>query len=81
MGCIYTRCIGTLSAKGKYVLPFDGDDMFLNDDAFKILYHEIEANKVDILYFRGISVYNFNDFLNLRNLQKFRSFTEKTFLS
>ena len=81
MGILYSRCIGTLAAKGKYILPLDNDDMFLNNDVFKIVYDEIEINKVDILYFRGISVWNFNDFLNVRNLYQFRSFTEKAFLS
>ena len=81
MGILYSRSIGTLSAKGKYILPLDNDDMFLNNDVFKIIYHEIEINKVDILYFRGISVWHFSDFLNLRNLYHFRSFTEQTFLS
>jgi hypothetical protein len=38
-------------------------------------------NKVDILYFRGISVFNINDFLNARNLFHFRLFKEKVFLS
>lgn len=80
MGILYSRSIGTLSAKGKYILPLDNDDMFLNNDVFKIVYNEIEMNKVDILYFRGISVFNFNDFLNIRNLYQFRRFKENAFL-
>ena len=64
MGILYSRSIGTLAAKGKYILPLDNDDMFLNNDVFKIIYNEIEKNKVDILYFRGISVWNFNDFVS-----------------
>jgi glycosyltransferase involved in cell wall biosynthesis len=81
MGTLYSRCIGTLLSKGKYVIPLDNDDMFLNNDVFKIVYNEIEINKVDILYFRGISVWHFNNFLNARNLHQFRSFKEKAFLS
>ena len=36
MGTLYTRCIGSLSAKGKYIYPLDNDDMFLDRD---ILYN------------------------------------------
>ena len=32
LGTLYTRCIGTLAAKGKYIFPLDGDDIFLDKD-------------------------------------------------
>ena len=32
MGILYTRCIGTLAAKGKYIFPLDNDDLFLVND-------------------------------------------------
>ena len=38
MGTLYTRCIGTLAAKGRYIFPLDGDDMFLDKDIVKNVY-------------------------------------------
>lgn len=28
MGILYSRCIGVLNAKGKYIVPLDHDDFF-----------------------------------------------------
>ena len=38
-GTLYTRCIGTLAAKGKYIFPLDGDDMFLDKDIIRNIYN------------------------------------------
>ena len=55
MGTLYTRCIGTLSAKGKYIFPLDNDDMFLDKDVFyKIAIKTAEKYDFDIVEFRGI---------------------------
>ena len=56
MGILYSRCIGTLSARGKYILPLDNDDMYLNDDVFDEIYKEAYSNNIDIIRFNGISV-------------------------
>ena len=56
MGILYSRCIGTLSARGKYILPLDNDDMYLNDDVFDVIYKEAYSNNIDIIRFNGISV-------------------------
>ena len=42
MGILYSRCIGVLSAKGKYIVPLDHDDFFFDDDVFEFIYEEIE---------------------------------------
>ena len=34
MGILYTRCIGVLNSKGRYIFPLDNDDMFLDNDVF-----------------------------------------------
>ena len=55
MGTLYTRCIGTLSAKGKYIFPLDNDDMFLDKDVFhKVAIETAEKYGFDIVEFRGI---------------------------
>ena len=38
MGLLYTRCIGTLTAKGNYIFPLDGDDMILDKDIINKIY-------------------------------------------
>ena len=42
MGILYSRCIGVLNSKGKYLLNLDQDDMFLDINLFKELYHKAE---------------------------------------
>ena len=34
MGTYFSRSIGTLSARGKYIFHLDNDDMLLNEDSF-----------------------------------------------
>ena len=61
-GMLYTKTKGVLKAKGKYVMLLDVDDIFLQKDAFTILYLESEKNNLDILGFGGIiSTYNIEE--------------------
>ena len=53
-GTLYSRCIGTLQAKGKYIVPLDNDDLFMNGDIFYIAFNEAEIGKYDILDFNAI---------------------------
>ena len=39
LGTLYTRCIGTSAAKGKYIFPLDGDDIFLDKDIIRNIYN------------------------------------------
>ena len=54
MGIIYSRCIGTLAAKGKYIFPLDNDDMFLDEDVFQTITNIAEKGFFDIVEFKGI---------------------------
>ena len=56
-GTLYSRCVGVLEAKGKYILTIDNDDMFSENDVFDILYEQTEEEKFDIISFRGFEVY------------------------
>ena len=40
MGTLYSRSIGALEAKGKYITTIDNDDFFLINDLFDTLYNE-----------------------------------------
>ena len=58
LGLLHTRCIGTLLSKGQYILPLDGDDLFLNCDTLSLLNQEIDKLNVDIIKFRAIETFN-----------------------
>ena len=55
MGTLYARCVGTLSAKGKYIIPMDADDMFLNKDVFDVLINIEMKSNFDIIIYNSIS--------------------------
>jgi len=54
MGLLHSRCIGSLAAKGKYILPMDSDDMFLDNDVFSILTNSISKGNFDIIIYNSI---------------------------
>ena len=53
-GMLYTKTKGILSAKGKYILLLDEDDIFIQRDAFSTLYQQAEKNNLDLLGFKLI---------------------------
>ena len=53
-GTLYSRCIGVLESKGKYIFPLDNDDMFFDDDVFYTITKEAESNNYDIVGFKAI---------------------------
>ena len=63
MGTLYTRCIGSLSAKGKYIYPLDNDDMLLDRDIlYNITFEIAEKNDFDIVEFRAIETHGLHNF-------------------
>ena len=54
MGILYSRSIGALSAKGKYIFPLDNDDMFLDYDVFDTIYNIAENDNFDIVEFKAV---------------------------
>ena len=60
MGTLYSRCIGTLHAKGKYIFPIDNDDMFADKDVFEVVLDEAINNNFDIVKFRAFGGYGIN---------------------
>ena len=55
MGVLYSRSIGVLSSKGKFIFTLDNDDLFLNYDVFDTITRIGEEGKFDIVEFKGIS--------------------------
>ena len=54
MGILYSRSIGALSAKGKYIFPLDNDDMILDKDVFDTILNISQKGNFDIVEFKGI---------------------------
>jgi len=54
MGILYSRCIGVLNSKGKYILNLDHDDMFFDEDVFNKLYQTAEKGNFDIVSFMEV---------------------------
>ena len=59
MGTLYSRSIGVLQSKGKYIFPLDNDDLFFVEDILSIIYKEEEKGNYDIVEFRVIEVNNY----------------------
>ena len=55
-GSLYSRSIGTLNSKGRYIMALDSDDIFSNEFLFYICYKESEKYDLDILEFSGFRV-------------------------
>ena len=46
-GTLYSRNIGVLNSKAKYIMNLDNDDLFLDVDIFDTVYKEAEINNYD----------------------------------
>ena len=58
MGILYSRCLGVLNAKGKYIIPLDHDDFFFDEDVFEVIYEEIEETNFDMISFMDVEIKN-----------------------
>ena len=54
MGTLYSRCIGTLEAKGKYIFTLDNDDLFMDEDVLDVVITEAEKGDYDIVEFNAV---------------------------
>ena len=61
MGSLYSRSIGTLISKGKYIFALDNDDMFFSEDIFGYILNIAQKNNFDIVGFRAFRISNYND--------------------
>jgi glycosyltransferase involved in cell wall biosynthesis len=53
MGTLYSRSVGALSAKGKYIYCLDNDDLFYDENLFKRIYEIAEETDYDIVGFKS----------------------------
>ena len=61
-GTLYSRCIGLLKSKGKYIFPLDSDDLFFDEDVLYTVSNVAKKGKFDIVEYKGAERYTFNIF-------------------
>lgn len=60
MGTLYSRSIGVLNAKGKYIIGLDNDDLLLSEDILKIVYLNALINDFDIIEIKSLNIPNYS---------------------
>lgn len=68
MGTLYSRSIGALKAKGKYIFALDNDDIFINENIFKMIFQKAEINDYDIVEFKSFNIPNY--YPNINQIQE-----------
>ena len=57
-GALFSKSLGILKAKGKYIIFLDGDDFFINEDLFNKCFYEAIKSHIDIIEFSGLFLEN-----------------------
>ena len=81
MGTLYSRCIGALLSKGKYIFCLDNDDLFFDEDVFEHVYNKSIKDNLDILSFRALYIDNYFDGISKMKDFHFFNFNNNLFLS
>ena len=81
-GNLYTRCYGINKARGKYIISFDHDDLYLDKNLFNNLLNITEEKNLDILNFEYVTLKNKNIYLQTKfNKPKYNKIINKNELS
>ena len=68
MGILYSRSIGVLGAKGKYILCLDNDDLFYDENLFENILKIEEVDDFDIVEFKSFYVKKYDNLLKLSEI-------------
>jgi glycosyltransferase involved in cell wall biosynthesis len=60
MGTFYSRSIGVLNSKGKYIFCIDNDDVFFDENLFYNIYNKAIKNNYDIIEFKSYEIPNYH---------------------
>ena len=72
-GTLYSRCIGTLMSRGKYVFPLDNDDILFREDIFDYLYKINIEIECDIVGFKAVEAESYFDNINkMKDLRNYK---------
>ena len=69
MGILYSRSIGVLSSKGKYIYCLDNDDLFYDRFLFNNIYDIAENQDYDIVEFKSFYVNKYSSKLKLSDIK------------
>lgn len=67
-GTLFSRCIGVLKSKGKYIIPLDNDDLFMEENLFEKIYDKAEKNNYDIIEFKSFTINNYKP--NIKDIEE-----------
>ena len=59
-GTLYSRNVGILSSKGKFIMNLDNDDLFLDSEVFDDIYKEMNNTNFDIIGFNELEAHNYD---------------------
>ena len=79
-GTLYNKARGVMSAKGKYVMILDQDDIYTQKDVFSTLYSYSEQNNLDIIGFASIFTNENKKKINIRKPNNIVHFFETPIL-
>ena len=65
-GILYSRSIGALNARGRYIMALDNDDLFLFG-IFNKCYNEAKKNNLDIVEFSGFDIL-YNGYVDMNKI-------------
>ena len=71
MATLYSRNIGIIYSKGKYILNLDNDDLFMNVDLFDVIYEEAENGNFDLIGFSAVESHSYNSSIKKMKNSKF----------
>ena len=72
-GTLYSRCIGTLMSKGKYIFPLDNDDLIFGEDIFDYLYKINKKIECDIVGFKAVQAESYvDDICEMKDLRNYK---------
>ena len=60
MGILYSRSIGALISKGKYIFCLDNDDLFYDENLFGYIFDFAENRDYDIVEFKSFNVQKYS---------------------
>ena len=63
-GTLYSRSIGVLMDRGKYIFNLDNDDMYFDLNVFDYIYKKANYEKLDIVGFLTVNIYNYSCNIN-----------------
>ena len=75
MGSLYSRNIGVLMSKGRYIFGLDNDDLFFLNDIFYFILNIAQQYDFDIIGFKAIRIGNYEDnIVQMKDLYNYKHY-------